>query len=107
MADYPATLPTLVNATEEWLDDLETDRAVSGTVRVRVMFTAKKRVFKIKHVVTAALKTTLQSFYDTNRATTFNYTWGGTVYVCVFGSSPVFVQLNSNLAEAQLTLLEV
>lgn len=107
MADYPATLPTLNGAIEEWTDGLQTDRSVSGGVRVRVMFTAKKRTFKIKHVVTAALKTTLQSFYDTNRALSFNYTWGGVTYVCVFGSAPTFTQLTGSLAESQLTLLEV
>lgn len=116
MASYPS-YPQLVDSREEWVDDLVADRAVSGGVKVRSFFTARKRRFILKHRLTKAQIYTdylgtaanaLATFYDANRtsAVTFAWTPDGGSYTCLFGGAPKFTWISPMLADVEVELLQ-
>ena len=116
MAAYPS-YPQLIDSREEWVDDLVADRSVSGGVKVRSMFTAKKRRFLLRHRLTKAQVYTdylgtaanaLQTFYDTNRALTVTMTWtpDATVYTCLFAGAPRVTWFSPNIADVEVELLQ-
>jgi len=114
MASYPG-FKQLLGSSEEWVDDLVADRSVAGGVKVRAMFTARKRVFKLKHRLTTtevftsfggSTSNALDTFYDTNRLLAVTFTWAGdsTVYTCLFGRSPRITWDNVGLADVEVEL---
>lgn len=116
MASYPS-YPQLVGSVEEWVDDLVADRAVNGSVKVRAMFTTRKRRFLLKHRLTTAQVYTsyggsaanaLQTFYDTNRLLAVTFTWTGdsTSYTCLFARPPKLSWDNVGLADVEVELLQ-
>ena len=107
MAAYPS-LAQLVGSTEEWVDDVEVDRAVGGSTKARSFFPAKKRRFTIKHVLTAADRSTLQTFYNTNRALAVTLTWTGDsqAYTCLFEQAPRLDYIGGGLAKVEVRLVE-
>jgi hypothetical protein len=116
MASYPA-YKQLLGSTEEWVDDLVADRAVAGNVKVRAMFTSKKKRFLLRHKLTTVEVFTsfagssanaLTTFYDTNRLLTVTLTWAGdgASYTCLFGRSPRVTWDNVGLADVDVELLQ-
>lgn len=53
-------------------------RATNGALKVRRLFSAEKASFALVHDLTGAQKTTLDSFYTTNKDLDVTYTWPGT-----------------------------
>jgi hypothetical protein len=110
MADYPSTLAIDQSTTESWADDRLISRARSGAVKGRLLATVKKRVFKVVHrYLSASQKTSLETFYDTNRALSFNFTLLGHTYVVIFGDKDGidFEPQTGGQWNVSLTLLEV
>lgn len=106
MANYPS-ITLAQESNEELLDDVATDRAVDGSAKVRAFYTAAKRRFQVRHrMISASDKSTLLTFYGSNRATTITFSWGGTNYTCVFASPPRFSPAGGALWNADLTLEE-
>lgn len=116
MAAYPS-YPQLVDSREEWIDDLVADRAVNGSVKVRAMFSSKKKRFLLKHRLTKAQIYTdyagtaanaLQTFYNTNRALAVTMTWtpDATAYTCLFAGAPRLTWINPNVADVDVELLQ-
>jgi hypothetical protein len=107
MANYPSLTQTAESG-EDWIDDNAIDRSVNGTAKGRIFFTTKKRGFSIRHVLTAAEKSTLASFYDTNRALYVTLTWAGdgAQYDCLFERPPQFRYLGAGLWDAEVRLLQ-
>jgi len=93
MATYP-TLPTAVGSDPEFISMSDIDRAEDGTARVRSYGTDKAK-FKVVHsYLTAAQKSTLDSFYTTNRLLPFDYTSPADAVSrsCVFAGAPSYKQ---------------
>lgn len=91
MAAYP-TLPTSYGADPQNATKLLIDRAEDGTARVR-SYANDKASFKIQHpYLDATSKSTLDTFYTTNRLLTFSYTSpaDGATRTCVFAAKPVY-----------------
>jgi hypothetical protein len=116
MASYP-TYPQLVGSTEEWVDDLVADRAVNGAVKVRAMYSDKKRRFILRHRLTKAQIYTdylgtaanaLQTFYTTNRLLTVTMTWqpDGQTYTCLFARAPRVTFDSPLTANVEVELLQ-
>ncbi len=91
MAAYP-TLSQLASSSEEFVDDLVLDRATNGTVKARSFYSARKRRWKLKHVLSATDLATLLTFYDTNRLTANTFTWerDATSYTFLFDGPPQY-----------------
>ena len=108
MAAYPSSLAQLVGSTEEWIDDVDVDRAVGGGTKVRSFFSAKKRRFTLKHVLTNALRDSMETFYDTNRALAVTLTWAGDghTYTCLFEGGPRLDYIGGGLMRAEVRLVE-
>lgn len=111
MADldaYPSTFKQLVGSTEEWLDSVAIDRAVSGAAKARSFFTAKKRRFTLRHILTASQCSTLQTLYNANRKlrVTLTWSWDQANYVCFFEGPPKFKFITPTLAETEVVLVE-
>jgi hypothetical protein len=107
VAAYPS-LAQWTGSKDEWTDDIVLDRAVSGGVKARAFFTAKKRRFTLKHRLTAADRTTLETFYNANRLLAVTLTWAGdgNNYTCLFEQPPRFEYIGSGLSDAEVSLAE-
>lgn len=109
MAAYPSFL-TLAESTATPANGLEPDRATNGRMALRRMWTADKMRFAIGHVLSAAQKTTLDTFYATNKDLDNTYKWPGTgvTYTVRFTQAPVYVpRTNGVYFEARVALEEV
>jgi len=72
VADYP-TLATSYGSDPKTITKFQVDRAEDGTARI-VSLSNDKVSFQLRHeYITSAEKTTLDSFYTTNRLLTFTY----------------------------------
>lgn len=87
MANYP-TLPQSTGSREEWIDPAIVEYSRAGGAKIRRLQGAKKRAFIVEHrFLTNTQKTTLETFYDTNRAISLTFAWAdapGTTYTVVF-----------------------
>jgi hypothetical protein len=107
MATY-GTWGQLVGSTEEWVDDIAIDRAVNGGAKARAFFTAKKRRWTLRHVLTEAELGALQTFYDTYRTSANTFTWSGdgTSYTVIFDGAPSLTPTGSRMTEVQVRLVQ-
>jgi len=107
MAAYPSHAQ-LIGSTEEWVDDVVLDRSVSGTVKARGFFTAKKRRFSVRHVLGATDRGTFQTFYNANRllAVTFTWTGDGVTYTCLIEGPPRYVYIGNGWTDVDVKLIE-
>lgn len=75
MATYPS-IPFTEGSEQQAIDSVLIDRTAAGTGRARALFTSAKKALRAVHRnISAADKDALQSFYNTNRATTNTVTW--------------------------------
>jgi hypothetical protein len=104
MATYPSTYLQLVGSTEEGIDDLKVDRSVNGATKVRAFFTARKRRWKLKHLLTATDLNALLTFYDSYRTTanTFNWVRDGASYTVLFEGPPQYQVVKPGLTTVGL-----
>lgn len=107
MATYPS-LAQLVGSTAEWVDDLQVDRAVNGSAKARAFYTAKKRRFILRHILTSTDVGTLQTFYDTNRLAANSLTWSGdgVAYTVLFDGPPKVKPMGGLYSEVEVRLVE-
>ena len=89
MATFPQTSPDFVPRQEtedEDLVDIVADAAVNGSARARVLYSGTKRRFRPVYLLTSSALTTLETFFETNKALTFQYLHmpNNTVYTCIF-----------------------
>ncbi len=76
MADFPSSLAQGIESEEYWIDPLIVSRARGGGLKGRRLQSAKKRGFTVRlNKLTASERSTLETFYDTNRALTFRFAW--------------------------------
>lgn len=88
---YPS-LPIAYTSSRALETDRRTERASNGATRGRVLFTAAKSKFQIKHEgLTSAQMTTFRDFYGANLASSFTLVWPATggSFTCIFASDPV------------------
>lgn len=113
MAAYPSSLPQAASSREEWVDPLLVSYTRAGGVKARRLQSAKKRVFYVDHkFLTDAQKTTLESFYDSNRTVSLTFAWNdvpGTTYSVVFADEPglSFTRVAGNYYDVTVKLAEV
>jgi hypothetical protein len=97
MATYPTFVcGTNVDSMETTLDDVQIDRASNGVPRLRAYYTAPKKAFTLVHAyASAAEKSNLLTFYNTNRLITFSLVWAGdgATYTCYFSAAPLTTPL--------------
>lgn len=104
MATYPSSYLQLKDSTEEGVDGIQLDRAVNGSVKGRAFFTARKRKWKLKHVLNATDLNALLSFYDTNRTAANTFTWvrDGASYTVLFEEPPQYEVVKPGLTTVGL-----
>jgi hypothetical protein len=107
VANYPS-FAQLAGSEERFLDDLLFDRAVNGTAKVRAYYPARKRSFSLRHRLTNSERTTLLTFYDTNRLLNFTLTWSGDGqnYTCSFQGPPRFNYPGGVYVETEVPVAE-
>jgi len=91
VASYPlTTLGLRIGSDEEWIDDLVSDRSINGSVKVRALYSGKKKKFLLVHLLNSAQRITLETFYDTNRLLVVTLLWppDGVTYSCLFAKAP-------------------
>ena len=109
MAAYP-TLPWLREGTAVDRDGgTEPVRASNGVLKVRIMYSAVKMSVTASHWLTDAQKSTLESFYGTNKAldVTLTLPTDGASYTVRFAGAPVYEQQYTNRWVARVNLVEV
>lgn len=88
MASYPSSIPQDPDSEEIVRDPILVSYARSGEVKGRRLQPAKKRSFVVVHkFLTASEKSTLQTFFDSNRAVTLTFAWNdahGTTWTVIF-----------------------
>lgn len=94
MADqFPTSFPIGADSEEEWIDDLRIETAADGTPYAYSTQTAKKRAFNIRTPACSTTeRSTLETFYNTNRKLKFNFTWpaDSSNPLCWFDGAPRF-----------------
>lgn len=107
MATYPS-FGQLVGSTEEWVDDLQIDRAVSGGVKARAFYSVKKRRFRLKHYLSTTDIGTLQTFYDTYRLAANSFVWAadGQTYTVLFDGAPRVTPTGTTYFNVEVALVE-
>ena len=109
MADYP-TLPTSYGSDPVPVRESRlADRSDDGTLRVR-SFGADKHTVSIEHPwLTTAQKSTLDTFYSTNRLLEFTYTspTDASVKTCVFLDAPKYKREYGDYWTARVEVGEV
>ena len=107
MATYPALL-TLRDSTEERDGGVIPARATNGALRVRVMYPADKRAFEVRHLLTTAERSTLETFYGAEKLADVSYTWPAdrVTYTVRFVAPPQYRRVGDRW-EATVRLLEL
>lgn len=107
MAGYP-TFGQTKGSTEEWLDDVQIDRAANGTPRLRSFYTFKKKRFNLRHVLNATDVATLQTFYDSYRLVQNSLTWqrDGLIYLVYFDGVPSITSVGGGWHEVEVRLTQ-
>jgi len=109
MADYPSTLKISKRSTAEPTSGIITDRGTDGTLRGRVLHSDKLNFNVIHFHLSSSEVTTLKTFYTTNKALSFNFTWpvDGETYTCIFLDKPQWGVLAGTARTAVVKLGEV
>ncbi|MBL0142666.1 MAG: hypothetical protein IPP91_11335 [Betaproteobacteria bacterium] len=109
MADYPVAKIDVAGSKFTWKDAILLSTARDGGTKARRLAAAKKRAWKLHHAfLNASEYAALESFYNTYRADTFNFTWRGVVYEVLFADSEIdFAPLKSENSDVTITLMEV
>jgi hypothetical protein len=107
MASYPSFM-TLNDSTLTTQSGIDPARATNGRLALRRLWSADKSAFDIGHVLTAVQKTTLDSFYGTNKDLDVTYKWPptGATYTVRFVDPPQYVPRGA-IYETRVRLLEV
>lgn len=92
MAAYP-TLPYAETSRMTVAAGQEPARATNGALKLRRLHSQDRAVFVLNHELTGAQKTTLDSFYATNKDIDLTYTWPATAasYTVRFTTAPQYV----------------
>lgn len=109
MPSYPS-FAQLRASEEQTLDDIVIDRAVNGTPKSRAFYTARKKIFRIRHkCLLAADKATLNTFYETNRLLNFDFTWNAdsVLYSCRFAGPIKYTLAAGGRWEADVNMVQV
>lgn len=110
MASYPSTLPIVVGYGVALEDGRRVDRATNGAARVRVLYTAAKRTFRIQHkAIDASELSTLLTFFSTNIAAEIAFAdpIDSSSYTCVVSRPPQISPLGAGLFDVSLELEQV
>jgi hypothetical protein len=91
MAVYP-TFGQDISSTETLLDDIQVDRASNGRIRLRGFYASSVKEYSVVHTLTTTNKDILETFYNTNRNTSFTFTWvpDNSSHTCMFSGAPTF-----------------
>jgi hypothetical protein len=83
-------------------------RATNGMLRVRRMFFSERSDFTLVHWLSAAQRSTLETFYQANKDLDVDFLWpgDGATYVVRFGAPPQYAP-RSDWFEARVQLLQV
>lgn len=113
MPSYPSSLQQSVDSREEWVDPAIVSYTRAGGVKARRLQAARKRVFHVEHkFLTASQVGTLLTFYDANRASSFDFAWNdspGATYSVIFANdrSLEFRRAAGNYYDVTVELAEV
>ena len=88
MANYPS-IAQLVGSKATPQSGIRLDRASNGDVRQQIIYSADRKDFKVVHQVDATDKSTLDTFYSTNKALAVTLTWTADEqnYNCIFAEN--------------------
>lgn len=107
MAAYP-TLDTLRSSAYTRDGGFDSARATNGALKVRRLFSAEKTEFTLDHSLTSTTKSTLETFYQTNKDLDVTFTWqaDGASYTVRFLAPPQYLRLPGGW-QARVRLSEV
>lgn len=108
---YPA-LPIYRQSTLSRKSGRAIDRAVSGAARGRDFYGADKHTFRIEHrALSASDFSTLTSYYNSNRNSSFTFTWSptGASHTVIFGDDGLQYKVSDAYGcfDVTVTLVEV
>jgi hypothetical protein len=82
-------------------------RASNGALKTRVMFSGDKKAYTLLHWFGTGSKSTLDSFYGTNRLLSWTLVFDGGTSTCVFAAPPKYEPLPGSLYNVTVTAEEV
>jgi hypothetical protein len=108
MAAYPTLSTQRSGPGPARSDGQEAVRATNGGLKVRRLYSATKSDFVLDHWLTSAEKTTLDTFYSTNRDLDVTYTSpeDGAAYTVRFVAPPQYIRM-PGWYQARVRLMEV
>jgi len=89
VASYPS-IEQRVGSKPTPQSGIRPDRASNGDIRTQILYSGDRKDFKVVHQVDATEKSTLDTFYATNKGLAVTLTWAadGQEYNCVFTDAP-------------------
>ena len=105
MANYPS-IEQRVGSKATPQSGIRLDRASNGDVRTQILYSADRKDFKIVHLVDSTEKSTLDTFYTTNKALAVTLAWtaDGQSYNCVFVEAPDYTPRGNGLWDVVVLL---
>jgi len=94
MAAYP-TLNAQRSSSTVRNGGQDAQRATNGTLKMRRLYSTEKMDFTVDHWLTDAQKSTLESFYQTNRDLDVSLTWAedAVTYTVRFAAPPQYLRM--------------
>lgn len=92
---YPSIQTVRDGSDTERLGGFVPQRATNGAMKVRCLATTEKTDFRLKHLVNAAQKTTLEDFYQANKFLNVSLVGpeDGVTYITRFVAAPQYQRL--------------
>lgn len=87
---YPS-FAQLEGTAHRFADDRSVVRDTGGAARVAAFYDSPRKTFSVQHRLSSADFATLESFYESNRLTSFSFVYSldGVTYTCVFGQNAI------------------
>jgi len=107
MANYPS-FTQKIGSKAEPKSGIQIDIASNGDVRGQILHSADRKIFYVEHFLSASEKSTLDTFYSTNKALEISFTWAGDSqsYNCIFMDAPRYVPCGASRYKVSVVLVQ-
>jgi hypothetical protein len=104
---YPS-FPQKIGSKATTQSGIRIDTASNGNPLAQILYSSDRKTFYINHTLDSTDKATLDTFYATNKALEFTFTWAGDGqdYNCIFMDAPQFVPRGASRYEVSVMMIQ-
>ena len=107
MANYPS-ISQIIGSEATQQSGIRIDRASNGDVRGQILYSSDRKNFRVLHYVNSTDKSTLDTFYSTNKALEITFTWSADSqnYNCIFMDAPKYTPRKAGWFDVEVMLAQ-